>query len=358
MKLRTILVNELEAYFASKEYARTEIIPITRQRVESQVHNPRANPEDPALILAEEENGNVLGFIGLLPDYIFQPEKKKVYWISCWWVHSTKGKSLGVPLLLAAYQATGGLLLADSVPETLSVFQKSKLFVVPHPKTGLKIFLKPLIKDVLIRKKPGLKPYSSILHVVDLVLSWIFKPVSIVRAWIYNVSEFVTINEFPLKNTKLLVPPNSSLFQRGIEEFPWIGQYPWIMQPKKEQETRFYPFSRTASEFKYFQLEIQVKDPFPAFLFLSIRNGVVKLCYAHVENQDLKIIAKSLLAFLYKIDSKEFISFHGELNAEILSLNLPFILKLPTKYQYVWGKPLGDLPLDKFQYGDGDAIFT
>ncbi|MBC7388471.1 MAG: hypothetical protein H7329_04610, partial [Opitutaceae bacterium] len=141
MKLRTILVNELEAYIVSQEYLQTEIIPITKQRAASHVRNPRANPEDPALILAEEENGNVLGFIGLLPDFLFHPDKKKVYWISCWWVHSTKGKSLGVPLLLSAYQATSGLLLADSIPDTLSVFQKTKLFVVPEPKKGLKLFL-------------------------------------------------------------------------------------------------------------------------------------------------------------------------------------------------------------------------
>ncbi|MBC7390522.1 MAG: hypothetical protein H7329_15005, partial [Opitutaceae bacterium] len=335
----------------------TEIIPITKQRVASHVRNPCANSEDPALILAEEENGNVLGFIGLLPDFIFLPEKKKVYWISCWWVHSTKGKSLGVPLLLSAYQATSGLILADSIPDTLSVFQKSKLFVVPEPKKGLKLFLKPLVKDVLLRKKPGLKPYSFILDMVDFTLLGLFKPVSIIRTWIYRLPDFVTINEFPSKQTKLLVPSNSGLFQRGVQELNWIGKYPWIIYPEKEQESRFYPFSRTASEFRYYNLEIKVKNN-PSFLILSIRDGVVKLCYAYFDIQDIKITTKSLLAFLYKIEAKEFISFHKGINTEILSLNLPFVLKLPTKYQYVWGKPLGDLPLEKFQYGDGDAIFT
>lgn len=351
-------MNRLEAYLASQEYCNTVITPITRQRVESQVCNPRANGEDPALILAEEVNGNVLGFIGLLPDYLFDPDKKKVFWISCWWVHPAKGKSLGVPLLLAAYQATNGFILADSIPETLAVFKKSKLFEVPEPKTGLKLFLKPLFKDVLIRKKPGLKSYSSILDFADFALSWIFKPVSVIRSLIYKLPELVTVNEFPSEHIKMCIPENSNLFQRGAEEFNWIGKHPWITHPKKDQETRFYPFSRTALEFRYYHLEMKVTGSFPAFLFLSIRNGTVKLCYGYIENQDIKIITKSLLVFLYKVGAKEFISFHEEINAELLSMNLPFVLKHSTKYQYVWGKSLGTLPLDKFQYGDGDAIFT
>ena len=80
MKIRQIKVGELAQYLESDEYRRTTVIPITAQRAVSHIQNPRADVEDVALILAEEENGNVLGFIGLLPDFIFQPEKKKVFW--------------------------------------------------------------------------------------------------------------------------------------------------------------------------------------------------------------------------------------------------------------------------------------
>ena len=85
---------------------------------------------------------------------------------------------------------------------------------------------------------------------------------------------------------------------------------------------------------------------------------MAKLHYAQVDSALAEIVQKILLKFLYKIQTKEFISFHSEINEQLQKSSILFCLKYPTTYQYVWGKSLGDLSVDKFQLGDGDAIFT
>ena len=354
MQLRTILVGELENYLLSEQYRNTEILPITKQRVASQINNPRALPSDPALILAEEANGNVLGFIGLLPDLIFTTEQTKVFWISCWWVHATMGKALGIPLLLAAHKVSNGLLLADSIPETISVFQKSRLFVVPEPKQGLKLFLKPLLKSVLIRR--GFFNSGSIIPgIIDKLFGIAFYPMEAFRKIVAKMPAEVIVREgIPTVNGS---PKNLSLFNRDTETLNWIAAYPWLLNKEEKQDSRQYPFSRSAKDFRNFTIASKEESK-DLFLYITVRDGVAKLAYAQTNPENLNLATTSLLAFLFQKNIKEFISFHAEINSALKSKTLPFCIKHQTKYQYVWGKQMPEISTNQFQYGDGDAIFT
>ena len=357
MKFRTVLTGELKNYLSSSEYLNTEVIPITPQRVISHSENPRAHQTDPALILAEEENGNVLGFIGLLPDLIFNPDSQKVFWISCWWIHPEKGKGLGVSLLFAAYQASNGKLIADSTPESLPIFKKSKLFIVPEPKQGLKIFLQPLLKDVVLRKKPGLKEFKPLLEIGDGLIKTLFSPITIYRSLKKLPPDVLLISDFSSKEIDSFVAP-SNLFKRKSEEFKWVKNFPWLLQPEEYKEKRNYPFSSTSITFLSEQYVVQIKKEKVGFLFLTERNKVVKLCYSYINLSFKAAVVEVLIQLLYQKKAKEFICYDEELNKELIKTNIPFAIKYPTNYQYIWGKPLGSLPLQGFQYGDGDAIFT
>jgi hypothetical protein len=359
LKIRQIKVGELAQYLESDEYKRTSVIPITVQRAVSHIQNPRSDVDDIALILAEEENGNVLGFIGLLPDFIFQPEKKKVFWISCWWAHPENGKSLGVPLLLAAYQASNGLLLADASPDTIGVFQKSKLFHVPEPKVGLKLFLQPLFKDVLLRKKPEWRKYSLLLKVLDGVVGLLFTPVRLFQKFVlqkpYNIEvRYLIAGELTnIKNER------SNHFQREAKDLKWIMDFPWLLSKNDYKEKRFYPFSSTAKTFKNHLVVFKQAGKSIAYLFLTERDQVFKLHYLFAETAKIETVAKVLIDLLIEKKAKEFITFHPELTKVLSSKKLPFIHSRTTTYQYVCGKGFeASLNLDGFQYGDGDAIFT
>jgi len=355
LKIRQIKVGELKEYLQSNEYKNTVIIPITPQRAESHIQNPRADKEDVALILAEEDNGNVLGFIGLLPDFIFEPEQKKVFWISCWWAHPEKGKSLGVSLLLAAYQASNGLLLADASPDTLAVFRKSKMFHVPDSKPGIKLFLKPLINDVLLRKRPNWKKYSTFLSLMDWLIGAFFLPLNFLQRILNSLPKGIEIESVKVFNIE---HRTKNYFNRNNIEYDWIARFRWILDPKSYSEKRYYPFSKTAVRFKNHFLAIKYNGIKIASLFMTERDGVFKLHYLFTVGDNWKLITKSIIHFLATQNAKEFITFNDELT-KVLSSNSRLVYARPTSYQYVFGKGFEE-PLDTngFQYGDGDAIFT
>lgn len=355
LKIRHVKVGELETYVRSSEYAHTSVIPITPQRVASHIRNPRAEKEDTALILAEEEGGNVLGFIGLLPDYIFEPQQKKVYWISCWWAHPEKGHSLGIAMLLAAYKASNGLLLADASPDTLAIFQKSRMFHVPKPKAGLKIFIKPLLKDVVIRKRPNWVKYKKLLGFVDNLIFWSFLPIGLLQRALNPLPKGVEVKHVQALDVKHSEP---NYFLRNSTEFGWITQFPWVLESNVYQEKRHYPFSTFAKRFQNHFLELSFNGLKIASLFMTEREGVFKLHYIFGIGGYESIISRTILNFLTKQNAKEFTTFDDGL-LKAFSAKAPLFYKRPTTYQYVFGKGfVAPLDIHSFQYGDGDAVFT
>ncbi len=358
MKFRHLKISDLETYLHSEEYKATTVIPITAQRVLSQVRNPRADSDDVALILAEEENGNVLAFIGLMPDLVFRPERKKVFWISCWWADSEKGKALGVPLLLAAYQATNGFLLADATPTSLAVFQKSRMFHVPEPKAGAKLFLKPLLKDVLLRKNPSLAKIGFLLKTMDGMMNALLGPLSFLQKQNFIKPSNIEIRFLSASELTNNGHDATNHFQRTSKDFKWITDFPWVLTDEKK-EKRFYPFSSHAATFtNHFVIFKQAGDKI-ASLLMTERDGVFKLHYLFAESKNIKIISIVLIRLLIEKKAKEFVTFHPELTKVLLSQKLPFVYSRPTSYQYVYGNGFeNELKPDGFQYGDGDAIFT
>jgi len=357
VKLRYLKIGELETYLNSQEYQNTTIVPITAQRVHSHIQNPRAELNDIALIIAEEENGNVLAFIGLLPDFILVPEKEKVFWISCWWSHPEKGNSLGIPLLLAALQVSNNKLLADATPDTLSVFQKSKLFHIPKTKKGLKLFMKPLVKKVLLRKKSELERFASALDVTDWLISFLHLPFKLLNSFVYRLPKNIVIERISSNEIQNINTEN--YFQRNEKEIEWVENNPWVLAPNEYLEKRLYPFSTVADSFKNHFLRIKENGKAIGTLWLTEREGVFKLPYLWHENGKELAMANGIMNFLSTNNATEFTTFHPQMTKTLAKMNLPFVFKHSTSYQYVWGKKLSDsLNLDFFQDGDGDAIFT
>ncbi|HAR19161.1 MAG TPA: hypothetical protein DCR46_00745 [Cytophagales bacterium] len=357
MKLRHIQKKDLAHYLHSAEYKNTPVVPITEQRVRSQSQNPRADDDDVVLIVAEEENGHVLAFIGLLPDYIFFPVKKKIWWISCWWSDTSKGKTLGAPLLLAAFKVSQGCLLADASPTVLPFYLKSKLFHVPKAKLGIKLFFKPLIKNILLRKKPSLKFTSPFLAFLDQLISILYFPFSLTNKFYFSLPSSLKVQEIDV--TQWPLPEKHNLFQRDKDVMTWIVAFPWILERTKKQGNRPYPFSSCAKRFRNHFYIVKENEIEIAHLFLTERNGVFKLPYLQIAQDKEIAVCKVLVHLLYQKGASEFTTFHNGLSEAFKKMKLPFVYRHATSYQYVWGKELGkNLNVNQFQDGDGDAIFT
>lgn len=357
MKLRYIQKKDLAHYLHSAEYKNTPVVPITEQRVRSQSQNPRAEPEDVVLIVAEGEKGKVLAFIGLLPDYLFLPEKKKIWWISCWWSNPLEGKTLGAPLLLAAYQVSHGCLLADASPDVLPFYFKSKLFYTPEAKPGIKLFFKPLLKNVLLRKIPSLKFISPLLALSDWLISIFYFPFYWANSLFFSLPSHLKVQEIEVANWPL--PEKNNLFQRDKDVLTWIVAFPWIIARTKNQVERPYPFSSSAKRFRNHIYTVKENEVEIAHLFLTERDGVFKLPYLHLVHGKEMTVCKVLVHLLCQKGASEFTTFHEGLTETFKKMKLPFVYRHATSYQYVWGKELGkNLNVNQFQDGDGDAIFT
>ena len=87
----------------SKELFETIDIPITLNRALSFTKNPRLDNKDTLLIVAKEDD-TLLGYIGILPDFIFVKNTKiKLGILTTWWAKT--GSSVGLPLLLKALKS-------------------------------------------------------------------------------------------------------------------------------------------------------------------------------------------------------------------------------------------------------------
>jgi len=357
---RHIRIDELESYGKSEAYLRLSSVPITFQRIVSHVRNPRAEASDVALILAENEKGELLGFIGLLPDLLFIPVKEKAYWISCWWIDQVKGKNVGVPLLLSAYKASHGKLLADSVPNTISIFKASRLFFVAEPKEGLRVFLRPCLQKLVERKKPDWQ-FEQLVRISDKVLNLLFSPF----AWMIK-----TLQSSPLESKRLLLLDEEQgaflqkhlqggYFQRGTAEWNWIVKYPWLNDSRSPKSSLIahYPFSYGVSHFQNHLFALYKNNTQVALLFLTERDRSVKLHYAYYDAQWREEIAHCIETLLYQLGASEFTTFDPLLK-ESLAKRFRVGYKHTIYYQYVWAKDLRLQNTTGLQFGDGDAIFT
>ena len=124
------------------------------------------------------------------------------------------------------------------------------------------------------------------------------------------------------------------------------------------KEKRNYPFSSIASNFKSHLLSIRFHSTECASVLLTEREGVVKLMYWNTAPFMDITVAKAILHYVYSLGAKEFVTFDARLVSILHFLRIPFSYKHETRYQYVWGKNIGNLSVNDFDYGDGDAIFT
>ena len=108
-----ITISELESFVQSPAFQQAANIPISTRRAISQANNPRAQPDDVALVLIYEKD-ILLGYLGLVPDYLYvngQPER--ICWMSCIWVNpEARGKGIAKQLLHSAHERWEGRLLA------------------------------------------------------------------------------------------------------------------------------------------------------------------------------------------------------------------------------------------------------
>ena len=170
IEIKALNRKGLLEYIANEQFGLGEHIAISRHRAKSQAVNPRAEESDILLLLAIE-NGILVGYLGILPDYLFASKAKhKVGWFSCLWVSpEARGKSISSLLMKAGLKHWNHKILsADYVPFTKKIYDKTKAFgEQPFTKSGVRLYLRSDFYNLLPPKAKFFQHIKGILKIKD-----------------------------------------------------------------------------------------------------------------------------------------------------------------------------------------------
>ncbi|MGQ9847055.1 MAG: GNAT family N-acetyltransferase [Bacteroidales bacterium] len=358
IELKTLNKHQLSLFIQSDTYATMSILPISKHRAISHIHNPRANDDDVLLILAYENN-QLVGYLGVLPDdvYTVTGEIFHVGWLSCIWVNPiARGKGIAKKMVLKAYEAYNHqILITNFTREAGLLYQKLDVFENLPDMVGYRYYRKMCLADILPNRFPKVKSLFYLFKLFDATFNLFWSP-------------FLNrkINKIRLENA---LPSNDYLkqsnvfnvltgFKRSEKEFRWIESYPWIKQVKtKSNEANKYHFSSEEKQFESTFLQICEKDEVLGYIKYIYRNGHLRVPYIIYSQVNTEIIAKAITQLILQKD------------ASYVTLFLPNDVKLKLNFRYIYKKPI----IRHFKItkelnhkinsitifdGDGDASFT
>jgi hypothetical protein len=365
MQLKEIRVADLLDFVKSDLWQQLNPKPLTELRAISQFHNPRANPNDIALIIAYE-NQLLIGLVGLFPNLINGQIGQAAYSNTCWWAHPEKGKLLAIPLFLKAFALCGQrMFMTDCTPHTLSILEKTNWFEFPNTNPGFRGFMKFNLHEIIPAKLPSFRKIKPLLKLSDLTLNFILAPYHKLIRSKFNlngqkVEQITTLDE---ELCAFIENHSQNEFtRRSGKELEWIMQFPWIKEKKDNQPIIGvdYPFSYIVESFEQYFIKISVSDQTIGLLFISLRDGHMKVPYVYFNEKDASQILKVIYQQALLKNVVTLTIFCPQLVDVMDSATHPFIFRKKIKRLMAISKQLSDYyhQYPRMQDGDGDVVFT
>ena len=363
MTIECIKIKDLISWVASPAFKRLKVIPISRHRAQSQARNPRAQPDDVALVLIYDET-NLLGYLGILPDQIFyNNQPHRIAWMSCIWVNpKARGKGIAKQLLTKGFEVWDNQLLAtEFTAPAKSLYDKMELFDDLHQSEGLRAYLRMDLAYLLPKKNPKYRSFRFAFRLFDVL----FNAVNDIRWWFYRSDQSSTIYFVDRVDDAIAEfiesKQKDELFQRNKKELNWILQNPWLSDSAeaKEDATRYH-FSSYEKEAEFVNLKMEEEGQVVAYAMLLRRGSTLKVSYLYADAKSLKQIAVAIIDYMRKERLSILTVYHQSLVDYLKENRRPFFLMRPFERSYLiakkrhqnWGK--GGV----IQDGDGDVAFT
>ena len=171
MHIKQLNSAQLRDFVASAAFQNMPNVPISRIRGLSHAANPRADATDILLFLAEE-NGEMLGYFGMLTDWIYlQGNAEKVGWMSCLWIDpKTRGKGVAKALIENALQAWDDkMMVTEFTVEAGKLYHKMGIFQDLAISQGIRIYDLQKWDSILLAKKTKWLPFSAFLKGISFI---------------------------------------------------------------------------------------------------------------------------------------------------------------------------------------------
>ncbi|MFA5327558.1 MAG: hypothetical protein WC384_07185 [Prolixibacteraceae bacterium] len=365
MQVNAIKVGELPDFVSGSIWQKLSPKPVTLLRAVSQFHNPRANANDLALIIAHENN-QLLGLVGLLPDYIHGEPDLPVSSNTCWWADPEKGRQIALPLFLRAFALCNQrMFMTDCTPHTISILRKTNWFDFPEMHPGIRGFLKFNFQEVIPQKVPRLQLLKPLLKVADTLLNFSFLPFHYFCRVRFSERHLKTefVSKMELELHQFITSHSASEFvRRSVIELEWILQFPWIRQKTGEKNENHvdYPFSHMVRSFEQYVLKISEGNKTVGVIMISIRDGYMKVPYAYMEKENAVKVLQVIYQQALQKNATTLTVFHPELAEEMQRGKHPFIFRKKIRRLVAISKTLTKLhqKYSRLQDGDGDMVFT
>ena len=351
---------DLLDFIHSPAYQHWPVLPISRHRALSHVANPRTQDDDVLLLLAMEE-GEMVGYLGVLPDEIFNGggQPMRVGWMSCIWTHPRmRGRGIAELLVKAALRAYDGRLLATSfTPAAKKLYDKMGTFAPLARLEGYRLYRRMGLASLLAGRHPRLVPWLRLADVLGNAVAdrrWWGEPklpAGVELRFARQLSEQASALVAEQQATQL--------FRRRAAELNWILAYPWILESAgADVDSKRYAFSALSPAFQSGLIEVWEHDELQAVLLYQVREGHFQLPYSFFKPEYTPQVVR-VLAYCWRHWKVHTVSFF---QSDLASAQFSgVLLKRPFHKEYLLGcTALDGLPPTAFhlQAGDGDAAFT
>lgn len=366
MTITRLTIRELPAFITSGAYLELPVLPISPQRALSQANNPRALPDDVALVLVWE-NDELVGYLGSVPDwfYVGKGEPKRLAWLSCIWVATEhRGRGLSRKMLLNMLDAwQNRVILTEFTPDVAHLYRRMEQLAESLPLPGFRGYLRPNLAQILPAKHPFFATIKPLLRLADTVLS---VPNSLRikllhRSTTCSVRPIASIDETTAAFIHL--HQQSELARRDRESLNWMLQHPWVQQSSvPDTFAQRYHFTASAKVFKTKALQLlDSEQRIVGVLLLTLRDGHLKVPHAWHADEHTATVTRVIFAEAIEMGARMLTLFHPRL-VEYGQQNLtPFFWGKTLRRTYFVGNGLSEI-LDKqplaLQDGDGDVGFT
>ncbi|MFZ5554104.1 MAG: GNAT family N-acetyltransferase [Bacteroidota bacterium] len=351
--------KQLEEFISSTEFMAMDILPITRHRALSHIHNPHAGENDLLLFIARENN-RMIAYAGVLADeIILEGKKEKCGWFSLFWVHPDfRGKGIGKKMMEHVItQWNEKLLVADYVPATKNIYSRTGKFSDLSPKEGWRCFLYFNLAEVLPPKNKFFTVIRPLLGFADLFLN-LFAGIRFLFIRSKKSSDSVTEIKFAEEKHQAIIDRhNNSAFKKTVNELNWIKNFPWVLSPENEKEMKRFHFSSYANYFFTGIYEIKSENKISGLMMITIKNGHLKIPYFFGDRNAATVATGFIVSEMRNKHLSMATVFHSEICEELKKTKGVFVAKRNFKRHYLISKTFGTTNI-KLNDGDGDCGFT
>jgi len=389
IRIEKIKIKELIP-FASHYLDRANkdtMIPISMQRAVAHSHNPFADGDDIALLVAYDGD-ELVGYFGIMPVMLIDGDAlHKTYWFSTWLVSpKLRGKSVGSLLMKEALSLNQDYLivgsgLARQVCRKFDFLEREPLEYYELDLTGTKR-LNPIVGLLRLFRKL-LHPFgvkveitNSLTRGFDRSVGSLTKRVFICllllkyKTLLHEISyhEVAEVRDETAEQWANL--PAVTLY-RGAKVVNWMLKYPWQVEPGKSRTEHFdYHFSDVRKVFRQIALEITSPDGkeykgYIVFSVSTIRSEIV------LKLMDIRLTSRNDERFVLPLVLKFGHMFHTDRidlpkgQAERLASGILKRVLLHKKFRILQCHPKDDQsslskawPKMQLNYCDGDMAFS